>query len=332
MELPTLYNKLLSGLFLLLIFSLSTSAYSFAIDIPQVTHSPEIEAYFEQADEIDEDKGYGYEKVMKRKVIRPLRKIADIHVKQQRYLEAENIYLRLLEIEQRMYGEDNPQTKGLWITLSGLYLDTGEHVKRLEAQENILRLKAEQFGDGEFSLLGDMKQIANTYQKMGAYTNAVGLYEKILRTYEENDYKGEYYNASLTRIYYSLASLYIELGDYARAEPYYKRSLLPDAPVEDEITDISKLSIIKLHSYGFILQFVGKYREAENLYNLMLEAAGKDNMQTATVLAQRGAIYNKLGSYDKALADNKQSVVIFARLYGKDHPITAYAKNNLAES
>jgi len=323
--------KLISLFSLLLMLSLFVSVVSHAdelFEIPDVELPSDIEAYFSMAMEI-EIKSYRVRREIKKKVIRPLKKIAADYLEVEEYKEAENIYLRLIEISDRVYGEGNRDTQYFMKKLSWLYLQSKQFVRRVTIMEKLLALSTSRVGEFHMTVAKDLKQLASTYKQMGAFSKSISTYEKIIQIYEKNDYRYEDSFRLYSNILYKLASVYIDLGDYSKAEPYYKRSL---TPLKGALKDVRKLPMVRIHSYVHILQFTGKYNEAESLYIKLLEYYKKDDLQTATILIGIGSMYSQLGAYEKSLKAREKAFKIIEKSFGKVNRITAFAMANLAES
>jgi len=129
----------------------------------------------------------------------------------------------------------------------------------------------------------------------------------------------------------NLAALYESLGDYARAEPLYKRSLViyekalgPDHPYVAS----------SLNNLAMLYKSLGDYGKAEPLYKRSLaiseKALGPDHPYVAASLNNLAGLYKSLGDYAKALPLMKRSLAINEKALGPDHPYVAASLNNLA--
>ena len=167
-----------------------------------------------------------------------------------------------------------------------MYSKSKEFTKRIVVLEKILSIRKEYIAEYSMSLIRDMEKLAFAYRQMGAYTKAIAAYKYILKIYEENKYNPKDDFKRFSSIFYDLASVYVELGDYAKAEPYFRRFL----PLSDgALNNISPLTMTKLNSYAYILQFTGKYKASESLYLKILQyvrkSYGENNMQEAAFLS-----------------------------------------------
>jgi len=123
---------------------------------------------------------------------------------------------------------------------------------------------------------------------------------------------------------FQLAQLAESRIDYAAAYRYSKEAadLRPDNP-------------IYLNQAGLIAQRVGRYSEAEPLYNRALaideKAYGLNHPEVATDLNNLAALYKTQGRYAQAEPLYKRSLAIKEKALGPDHPAVATSLNNLAE-
>jgi tetratricopeptide (TPR) repeat protein len=121
---------------------------------------------------------------------------------------------------------------------------------------------------------------------------------------------------------YQLAQLSYGRIDYAAAYQYSKEAadLQPDNP-------------LYLNEAGYIAYTVGRYSEADPLYQRSLaiieKALGKDHPFMATSLNNLALLYQAQGKYDQAELLYQRSLAIDEKALGKDHPKTKTVKNNL---
>ena len=129
----------------------------------------------------------------------------------------------------------------------------------------------------------------------------------------------------------NLAEFYRIQGQYAQAEPLYKRSLVifekslgPDDP---------KVAVI-LNNLALLYSTQGQYAQAESLYKRSLEiyekAFGPDDPNVAMSLNNLAALYSTQGQYAQAESLYKRSLEIYEKAFGPDHPDVAQSLNNLA--
>ena len=129
----------------------------------------------------------------------------------------------------------------------------------------------------------------------------------------------------------SLAVLYYSLGDYARAEPLYKRSLaIYEKALGPEHPDVAQ----SLNSLAELYRSLGDYARAEPLYKRSLDirekALGPEHPDVAQSLNNLAGLYIFLGDYARVEPLLKRSLAIWEKAVGPEHPNVATSLNNLA--
>lgn len=123
---------------------------------------------------------------------------------------------------------------------------------------------------------------------------------------------------------YQLAELAKDRIEYVAAYHYYQEavSLQPD-------------NAIYLNKTGIIAYTLGKYAEAEPLYQRSLviggKAFGKNHPDVAISLNNLALLYKTQSKYAEAKPLYQRSLAIMEMNLGKDHPDVAVSLNNLAE-
>jgi len=127
-----------------------------------------------------------------------------------------------------------------------------------------------------------------------------------------------------------LGVVYIDMGNYAKAEPLYL-----------EAKDIRAKSLGKDHPHyansvnnlGVLYVDMGNYAKAEPLYleakDIRAKSLGKDHPDYAASLGNLGLLYNRMGNYAKAEPLYLEAIDIYAKSLGKDHDHYATSVNNL---
>ena len=129
----------------------------------------------------------------------------------------------------------------------------------------------------------------------------------------------------------NLAALLRITGQYAEAEPLYRRALAideqtkgPDHP--DVARDHNNLAVL--------LRTTGRYAEAEPLYRQALaiyeQVRGPDHPDVASALNNLAFLLRTIGRYAEAESLYRRAVAIDEQAYGPDHLDVAADLNNLA--
>ena len=121
------------------------------------------------------------------------------------------------------------------------------------------------------------------------------------------------------------------LGDYAAAEPLYRRSL---AIREKALGKDHPKVAISLNNLAELYHAQGRYEQAAPLYTRSLaideKVLGKDHPDVALSLNNLAALYYTQGRYEQAAPLYTRSLAIREKALGKDHPDVAQSLNNLA--
>jgi tetratricopeptide (TPR) repeat protein len=122
-----------------------------------------------------------------------------------------------------------------------------------------------------------------------------------------------------------------ERGQYAEAEPLYKRSLaINEKALGPEHPHVATV----LNNLALLYNVQGKYTEAEPLYKRSLaideKALGPDHPDLATDLDNLALLYGNQGNYTQAEPLFKRSLAIREKVLEPDHPDMAFSLNNLA--
>ena len=129
----------------------------------------------------------------------------------------------------------------------------------------------------------------------------------------------------------NLAKLYYTQGQYAQAEPLYKRVL---AICEKALGPEHPDTATSLNNLGLLYESQGQYAQAEPLYKRALaiceKALGSEHPDTARNLNNLAMLYYLQGQYAQAEPLFKRALAIWEKALGPEHPSTGISLNNLA--
>jgi tetratricopeptide (TPR) repeat protein len=128
--------------------------------------------------------------------------------------------------------------------------------------------------------------------------------------------------------------LYDILTDAAQYKPALEMTLLLKQKIEDELGKKHLYSGTVLHNLAYVYKAMGKYDQAEPLYQRDLamteKALGNDHPSVATTLNNLARLYESQGNNDQAERLYQRSLEIREKTLGNDHPKVASSLNNLA--
>ncbi|MEK6643371.1 MAG: tetratricopeptide repeat protein, partial [Planctomycetota bacterium] len=155
----------------------------------------------------------------------------------------------------------------------------------------------------------------NQAKDHGQYAKALKLYTLALEEAEKFGPTDPRLATSLN----NLAGLYDTQGDYAKAEPLYKRSL---AIYEKALGPDHPNVATSLNNLAELYRTQGDYAKAEPLFKRSLaigeKALGPDHPKVATSLNNLAELYRTQGDYAKAEPLYKRSLAIGEKALGPD--------------
>ncbi len=155
---------------------------------------------------------------------------------------------------------------------------------------------------------------AQTALSQGETSEAETLFKQVLNRGKDNAAEAAF----------QLAQLAKNRIEYVTAYQHYQEavSLQPD-------------NALYLNDAGYMAYTLGKYAEAETLYQRSLaireKASGRDHPGVAESLNNLAVLYVAQGKYAEAEPLHQRSLAIDEKALGHDHPLVATILNNLAE-
>ena len=277
--------------------------------------------------------------------------LARAHHSTGRFSEAVPLLQRIVDVQQRRYGSGSHE---LEIALNELAVEQYFLARYSEAEPLFKRALALLEGLGAANTQDQarvMSNLARVYQELGRYAEAESLfkqafvifekvrnqlYQRMVRQYRDvaigyvNDVAG-----SLN----DLASLYIDLGRYAEAEPLLKRALaLRESSQGPDSLELGA----DLESLGRVYRILGRNADAE--LSLKRGIAIAERAMEAPVGMRVGAgypvfgrlyselslVYGNLSRYDEAETAAKRALANVEQSLGPDHPFLAKVLDGLA--
>ena len=249
------------------------------------------------------------------------------------YDDAERLALQALEIQQSLYGPDDPRVAQAQITLALALQEQGELDRADELLAGSVAIYREQEAGAAES--GETDGLAAALNEWGHNHHLAGDYPGALERYVEARQRYEGLGETGTSAYFevigNLAQVYELQGKFPQAEQAYRRTL---AFQSDALPEGHPTRIDTTHNLAVVLHQVGKFDEAARYYQLSLDmerqAMGEDHPALGTTLANFGRMYHEQGQLDRAEPLYRQALAHTLRTRGEDHPFVAYDKVNLA--
>ena len=245
------------------------------------------------------------------------------------YKEAQPLYMRALDIREKVLGPDDPDTARSLNNLASVYEHQGHYKQAEPLYKRALNINEKALGPNHPDTATSLNNLAAIYDSQGEYREAEPLYKRALAIREK--VLGPDHPDTAVSLN-NLAWLYNSQGHRKEAEPLYTRALDirekklgPDHP--DTATGLANLAGL-YHSQG-------RNKEAEPLWRRALHirerVLGPDHPDTASSLSNLASSYITRGQYQEAERMSKRALDIREKVLGPDHPDTATSLNNLAD-
>jgi tetratricopeptide (TPR) repeat protein len=257
-----------------------------------------------------------------------LNNIGSIYYAMGRYIDAEPLFVRALDIREKQLGSDHPSTASTLYNLARLYEQMGKYRQSEPLYVRSLTIREQQLGADHPDTASSLNNLAGLYRQMGRYDEAEPLYLRSLSICERKLGANHRDTASCLN---NVANFYRIKGKYSEAEGLYLRSLtIREQQLGADHPDTAQ----SLNNLAGLYQWMDRDKEAEPLYLRSLDIwerqLGADHIDTATSIHNLAGFYTKMGKYKEAEELYRRSQDISERQLGTDHPGTAQGWNDLA--
>ena len=205
---------------------------------------------------------------------------------------------------------------------------SGEYKKCSEFAKEYIQLASEIYSEKHLLVLKMTVNLAATYEKLGSYNDAIGVYSRVYKIYKDN-YGSE--NKDCLTIQNNLAECYRYLGMYEKALPIYLNNL---ELTVSTLGESNYTYTVFLNNLGLLYNALGNHSEALR-YNLKAleiteSVLGKEHWAYATRLSSLASTYSYLGELEKSLELFERGNEVIKKTLGISHPIFASSLYNIA--
>lgn len=242
-----------------------------------------------------------------------------------RYIEAEGIYEKLLNMLEQQLGPEHPHVTSPLHRLADLYHQQGKLVEAEQLYKRALSILVEtDHPQVAYSING----LANLYHQQGKLVEAEQLYKRALRIWEQQ-FGPE--NSHAAHSLSGLANLYHQQEKLGEAEQLYKQALhIWEQQFGPEYPDIAQ----PLNGLANLYQGQEKCTEAESLYkralNILEQHLGPDHPDIAYSLNGLANLYHQQGKLEEAEALHKRALNLVEQQLGSEHSHIALSLHGLA--
>jgi tetratricopeptide (TPR) repeat protein len=148
--------------------------------------------------------------------------LGGLYYEQDRYAEAEPLYLCSLTIREKQLGANHPSIASSLSNLAGFYESIGRYVEAEPLYLRSLAIREKQLGANHSDTANSLNNLALLYNSSGRYAEAEPLYLRSLAIYKEQ--LGANHPDTATSLN-NLAGLYESIGRDKEAEPLYLQAL-----------------------------------------------------------------------------------------------------------
>jgi tetratricopeptide (TPR) repeat protein/CHAT domain-containing protein len=247
-----------------------------------------------------------------------------------KFNEAVPIAQEFLELCEKAFGPDHPETADALYNLGELYHSLRDYAKAEQLLKRALQIDEKALGSDHPDTATIFNTLGQLYRDAGDYSKAEQLLKCALEINEKALGPDHPDTASALN---NLGRLYYSTGEYAKAKPLVERALkIREETPGPEHNDSAKIS--SLAKQVTELCQAGKFDEAipilQEFVELAEKALGPDHPGTATALSNLAEVYSLKSDYAKAEPLLKRALEIDEKAFGPDHPNTATALNTLA--
>lgn len=256
-----------------------------------------------------------------------LERLGLLYYKQGRYLEAEPLLQKVLDLRQRLFGADHSDVATSLNNLAELYRLQSRYSEAEPLYLRSLEIMKQQLGLDHPDTATSLNNLAILYCYQGRFSEAEPFFSQSLEARERQLGKDHPLVAANLN---NLAELYRSQGRFSEAEPLYLRSfeIMKQRLGTDHPTVAASLNNLALLYYA-----QGRYGEAETLFLQSLEVKerylGIEHPAVAKSLHNLSKLYYDQGRHTEAETLLTQSLKSRRNLLGENHPDTADSLHGL---
>ena len=257
-----------------------------------------------------------------------LQKAANYLRARAQFKQAEPLYIRVMHIRERTWGQQHLLVASACHNLANLYYDQGKYEQAEALYLRVLHVREQILGPEHLEVTIPLGGLGRLYWSQGKYKQAELLLLKSLHIRErilepQNPLIGTGLN--------NLAILYMEQGKPEQAEPLFERALQAweqaYGPEDSHVAaSFNNLAILAAEQ--------GKYERAELLYQNALsiqeKTLGVEHPEIAHPLNGLADIYTEQGKYEQAEPLYQQALTVREKALGTTHPLVAQILHGLA--
>jgi tetratricopeptide (TPR) repeat protein len=247
---------------------------------------------------------------------------------QGKYVQAQPLYDKALEIHRRLLTDDHPDTAATYNNVASNLNDQGKYAAAQPLYEKALEIHLRLLADNNPLTAISYNNLAYNLNDQGKYAAAQPLYEKALeirrRLLSDN-------HPQTATGYNNAAANLSDQGKYAQAQPLFEKALeIRRRLLTDDHPDTAE----SYNNVAYNLAAQGKYAQAQPLVEKALAIRRRllsdDHPNTARGYNNVASNLNDQGKFAEAQPLYEKALEIRRRLLSDDHPDTAQSYAYLA--
>ncbi len=187
--------------------------------------------------------------------------LADVSATQKRYVEAEPLYKKMIEIDQQSLGSEHPTLAADLSNLALLYTSQGRFTEASPLVLKALDIYKKSYGENNLAVVDCRLSLANIFEKEGKAQEAERYYLDALSGSQKILGSGRFLTAKILN---RLGFFYFKQSRYNEAEVIYVKAL---ASSEEALGPNSRLVAACCQDYARVLRALSKTSEAAQLDN-----------------------------------------------------------------
>ncbi len=264
----------------------------------------------------------------------------NLHNEQSKYVSAEALYQKSLDIRQKKVGKNSNDYASSLQSLGTLYKNKGDFTKAEAFYKQSLSIKASIFGENHLNLASILESLGNLYFQQGNYNKAETIFLQNLSIREKSEgrnhqnyintlnnlsvlYSEQYYftdaepyilemldlsqknqgknSLNYANVLNTVGAFYARKKDYTKALPFYTEALSIRKQLLGENNELYAGS---LNNLALIYSNTKKYKEAEKLYlegvNILKNTLEENHPTYKVFVDNLAGLYEKQGNYQQA--------------------------------
>jgi tetratricopeptide (TPR) repeat protein len=217
----------------------------------------------------------------------PYRELATQYYFRRRYSEAEPLYKKAIELNEKTLGPENLLLSESLNGLAAIYYNEKKFDQAEPLYRRALAIKEKRLGENHPDVAQTLNNLATLYNSQRRFAKAIPLYERSLAIREKALGPN---HPDLAKSLNNLAGLYYSQGLYAKAQPLFERALAirkrafrPDHPS----IAFSLGNLAAVHSaQGHYEQAASLYKEALRIYEKISKPGDPDFNHTLKAYAR----------------------------------------------